>query len=449
MNPLHTAAVSGIDQEGRGVARIGGKTVFIEGALPQETVVCRIVRSRRQFDEAVAERIVRPSPYRTEPPCPHYRRCGGCALQHARFDVQVAYKQRILEDQLQRIGKVRPDYYLPPVYGTAWGYRRRARLSVAHDGAGRLLLGFQERGSHRIADLGTCPVLAAPLSAKLGDIRRLLAETVQAGARVQAVELHAGEHGQTLTLHTRRLPEAARRLLEQAQAAWQPEGWQFWLADKQPPRPLTAAGSVLAYSLPEYGVRLPYRPSDFTQINADMNAVMVRRALSLLEPQAGERIADLFCGLGNFSLPLAACGAEVLGIEGSLELTRRARANAGHNGFAARLRFEQADLFEAVPDTVAAWGRLDKILLDPPRSGAYAVVQALHAPYLPRRIVYVSCNPATFARDAAVLVQKGYRFRCAGIINLFPQTAHVETVACFDWPGGQPGVSAPKPPIGA
>ncbi|WP_153717330.1 methyltransferase domain-containing protein, partial [Eikenella corrodens] len=185
------------------------------------------------------------------------------------------------------------------------------------------------------------------------------------------------------------------------------------------------------YSLPEYALTLPYRPGDFTQVNPAANALLVARAMQLLQPQPGERIADLFCGLGNFSLPIAA-GAQVIGIEGSPELTERASQNARLNHLAERARFHSADLFQTTEHTVAGWGYFDKILLDPPRSGAYALVQALHAPYLPRRIVYVSCNPATFARDAAVLVGKGYRFRNAGIVNMFPQTAHVETVGCFD-----------------
>lgn len=263
-------------------------------------------------------------------------------------------------------------------------------------------------------------------------MRWLLNELGRAGVAIRSVELHQGEKACALTLHSRRLPQTARTVVCEQAKRWQERGWQLYLQTVDTAEPVRPAGGGLFYRLPEYGLTLPYCPGDFTQINAETNALMVRRALALLAPRAGERIADLFCGLGNFSLPIAACGAETVGMEGAAALTARAEANARLNGLAERTRFLHADLFETTPQTVAGWGRFDKMLLDPPRSGAYAVVQALHAPYLPKRVVYMSCNPATFARDAGVLVQKGYRFRSAGIINLFPQTAHVETVGCFE-----------------
>ncbi|MDO4694844.1 MAG: 23S rRNA (uracil(1939)-C(5))-methyltransferase RlmD [Eikenella sp.] len=432
---MNIATIRGIDHEGRGIARVGGKALFIEGALPQETVSYRLTRSKKHFDEAEMLDILQPSPHRITPRCRHFRTCGGCSWQHVRSDVQVAYKQRILEEQLQRLGRIRPQQYLPPIYGRGWGYRQRARLSVAYPAGGKAVFGFQGRHSHRIVDIQECPVLAPPLAEKLDAVRRLLNELGGAGADIRAVELHRGEEACACTLHSRRLPQSARDVLREQAIRWQAQGWQLYLQTAHTAEPVRPADGGLFYRLPEYGLILPYRPGDFTQINAETNALLVRRALALLMPQAGERIADLFCGLGNFSLPIAACGAETVGMEGVAALTERAQANARLNGLAGRTRFVRTDLFDTTSQTLAGWGRFDKMLLDPPRSGAYAVVQALHAPYLPKRIVYVSCHPATFARDAAVLVQKGYRFRSAGIINLFAQTAHVETVACFDWDG--------------
>lgn len=428
---MNTATIHSIDHEGRGVARIHGKTTFITGALPQETVAYQITRSKKHHDEAQATRILTPSPYRTTPACPHYSQCGGCTLQHVHSNVQVAYKQRILEDQLQRLGKVRPQYLLPPIYGQAWGYRHRARLS-AHHSQGRTILGFQSRSSHRIVDIRQCPILAPRLAGQLGNTRALLQQLNRLHTPIRTIELHHSPTANSLTLHTEHLPKAARaHLIQHAQSL--PANWHIWLqTPHRPAQPLLPDSPQLSYSLPEYALTLPYRPGDFTQVNPAANTLLVARAIQLLQPQPGERIADLFCGLGNFSLPIAAAGAQVIGIEGSPALTERASQNTRLNHLDERAQFHSADLFQTTEHTVAGWGYFDKILLDPPRSGAYALVQALHAPYLPHRIVYVSCNPATFARDAAVLVGKGYQFRNAGIVNMFPQTAHVETVGCFD-----------------
>lgn len=432
---MNTATIHSIDHEGRGVARINGKTTFIAGALPQETVAYQITRSKKHHDEAQATQILTPSPYRTAPACPHYEQCGGCTLQHVRSNVQVAYKQRLLEEQLQRLGKVRPQYYLPPIYGQAWGYRHRARLS-AHHHNGRTLLGFQSRSSHRIVDIRACPILAPQLAEQLDNTRQLLNQLNRLHTPIRSIELHHSPAANTLTLHVERLSPAARQHLQQHTQSL-PARWHIWLqAPQQPARPLLPHSPWLSYSLPEYQLTLPYQPGDFTQVNPAANALLVSRALRLLQPQAGEHIADLFCGLGNFSLPIAAAGAQVTGIEGSPALTERAGQNARHNHLEQRARFLSANLYAEHIATdwqqLAAQTLFDKILLDPPRNGAYALVQALRAPHLPRRIVYVSCNPATFARDAAVLVGKGYRFRSAGIVNMFPQTAHVETVGCFD-----------------
>lgn len=433
------ADVFSLDYEGRGVARIGGKTVFIKGALPLETVRCRIVRSKKQFDEAETVEVLKASPWRRQPDCRHFDTCGGCVLQHIEPQAQVALKQRIFEEQLARIGKVKPQEMLPPIYGLPWHYRERARLSVAVDETGRLKLGFQGKKSHDVVDIQSCLLLPPHISARLGDVRALLQAWADAGVKTDFVEFFQGSEVTVLNIgFVKRPSEKVLHRLETWFDVHLANQVKIWLMSIQVRGEAAVAhylkhAAELDYVLPEYGIRMPYRPGDFTQVNAQTNALMVARALRLLDIQAGERVADLFCGLGNFSLPMAVAGAgEVVGIEGSAVMTQRAAENAQRNGIRKGVRFQTADLFETTEADVAEWGKFDKMLLDPPRSGAYAVVNSLHGAYLPKRIVYVSCNPASFARDAAVLVGKGYRFSSAGIMNLFAQTAHVEAIGVFD-----------------
>ena len=428
--------IHSLDYEARGVARVGGKTVFVQGALPLETVRIRITQEKASFALADTEAVIEASPFRVQAACAHYGECGGCALQHADFAAQVAYKQRVFEEQLQRIGKVQPAVYLPPIYGNAWGYRSRTRLSVHITREGEVRLGYQAKHSHRIVPVSQCPVLPPHVSGSLHLIREMLQHIhdQMPKNRLSAVDICVGEAVTACSIQcSRPLPEpiarqAAERLQQHSGTAWQ----IAQQCQKQPAQAIAPKNAPeLYYTLPEFNLHMPFRVGDFTQINLPMNAQMVARAVRLLDPQPHERIADLFCGLGNFTLPLARSGARIVGIEGADNLTRRAQANARRNGL-DNIEFSTADLFDTQPDTVAQWGRFDKMLLDPPRAGALAVVQSLHAPYLPERIVYVSCNPATLARDAAVLVGKGYAFRAAGILNLFPHTAHIEAVAWFE-----------------
>ena len=437
-NGQQEAEVFSLDYEGRGVARCGGKTVFVKGALPQERVSLRITRSKKQFDEAETLAVLRPSPQRVIPKCGYFDTCGGCTLQHAAHEAQVAYKQRVLEEQLARIGKVRPAQLLAPVYGMPWGYRDRARLAVAVDGRGRLKMGFQARKSHDVVDIDACPVLPPAVSSALPVVKNTLQKLADAGERVRFAEFFQGDALLVLNVCLSDKPseQALTQLhrLSDSLNQKQMHFWQIWLQiGREAAFPFAPREAPpLAYRLPEFDVRMPYRPGDFTQVNADLNAVMVGGALRLLDIRAGERVVDLFCGLGNFSLPMARQGAEVVGMEGAEYLVRRARENAELNGCGDRISFQTADLFAVDQTALASWGKFDKMLLDPPRNGAYAVVQALHRPYLPQRIVYVSCNPATFARDAAVLVEKGYAFKAAGVMNLFAQTAHVESIGWFE-----------------
>lgn len=425
--------IDNIDHTGRGVARLDGKTVFVAGALPLERVALRVLRRNKSFDEAEATAILRASPHRIEPECAHHADCGGCALLHVDAAAEVAYKQRVVAEQLWRIGRVRADLFLPPIYGYAQAYRERARLKVASDAHGNVVLGFQARRSHQTVALHDCAVLSPVITGHLKAWCALLQQVRELGGQMDALECAVGDDGYGVLFHARAMPSAARRVLRQQAQAWQAQGGSFWLKlGRDAVRPVCDDTRDLRYALPEFGVDFAFQAGDFTQVNRQTNALMVSRAMALLQAQAGERVADWFCGLGNFSLPAAALGANVVGFEGAATLTQRATANAQRNGLAARLEFVQADLFATNEAQLRQWGRFDKWLLDPPRDGAAALLQAITPDTAPERIVYVSCNSATLARDAAVLVGKGYRLRCIGIMNLFARTAHVECVACFE-----------------
>jgi len=404
-----------------------GKVVFVEGALPSERAAVHVFQEKRKFNLGRATSIVEPSSGRRDPRCPHFGVCGGCATQHADERTQMAAKQRWLEDNLERIGKVRPDTLLPIVYGPEWGYRHRARLSVRRvPSRGGVLVGFRERRSTYIADMRECPVLPERFSALLPALRALV-ELLSVRERLPQVELAVGDNATALVFrHLEPLRAEDEAHLKQFADR---HGVHVWLQPGGPESavPLHPAASELSYDLPEFGVRLHFRPTEFTQVNFAMNRVLVSRAVRLLDLRPGERVADLFCGLGNFSLPLAAQGASVVGFEANRELVERARQNAAANGLVAQ--FEVMNLFSPC---LAPFGPFDKLLIDPPREGAVEIVKALPEEW-PRRIVYVSCDPATLARDAGVLVHtKGFRLAAAGVVNMFPHTAHVESVALFE-----------------
>ncbi|MCL1825389.1 MAG: 23S rRNA (uracil(1939)-C(5))-methyltransferase RlmD [Betaproteobacteria bacterium] len=432
------AFVESLDFESRGVARAEGKVVFIEGALPGETVEYESLRVRPTYEQARAVRILRESGLRVVPRCPHFGVCGGCSFQHLDQTAQAAVKQRVMEDALQHIAKLRLEIIYPAMLGQAWAYRQRARLGVRKvPSRGGVLIGFHEKRSSYIADLSSCSVLPPHVSAMLPSLR-VLVEGLSIADRVPQIEMAMGERGsgESLTvLVFRNLLPFSGADLKRLQAFGEATGVSVWQQPGQPEsaRPLMGDECDLFYSLPEFDVRLAFRPSDFTQVNVHTNRLLVRRAMQLLDPQAGERIGDLFCGLGNFTLPIARRGATVVGVEGSAAMVARATANAQTNGLNAV--FYVADLFEMTGDSFVALGAFDKLLLDPPREGAIAVVKAIEPRHAPARIVYVSCNPATLARDAAVLVrEKGYVLRGAGIANMFPHTSHVESVALFERP---------------
>lgn len=430
---MASVLIDSLDQEGRGVARCDGKTIFIDGALPGETVEFSSYRKKSNYELAGLSRLLKPSALRSTPRCAYFGHCGGCSLQHLDVGAQVAMKQRVLEDDLWHIGKVVPELILPAIHGPAWRYRHRARLSVRHVAKkGGMLVGFHEKRSSFVADMTSCEVMPRHVSSLLAPLRTALGG-LSVRERIPQIEVAVGEDVTVLVLRILEpltgedggvLKEFAER--HAVSLYLQPHGPEsarpFW--------PDTPAD--LYYTLPEFDLKLRFGPTDFTQVNHAVNRVLVRRALRLLDAQPGERIADLFCGIGNFSLALARRGAQVIGVEGSAELVKRAAENAAANGLARAADFRVLDLFECDSTVLGGLGALDRMLIDPPREGAVAVVKAL-AEGAPARIVYISCNPATLARDAAVLVHaQGYALSAAGVVNMFPHTSHVESIAVFD-----------------
>jgi 23S rRNA (uracil1939-C5)-methyltransferase len=423
-----TVHIDSLDAEGRGVARNAeGKVVFVEGALPGEEVAFQVLKKKASFEIGRLTAIAKGASSRQTPRCPHFGVCGGCSLQHTDSRTQMAAKQRWLEENLARIGKVEPEILLPIVYGEEWRYRRRARLGARFvDKKGGALVGFREKRSSYITDMRECPVLPEAISDLIVPLRELT-EKLSIRARLPQIEVAVGDNAAVLVVrHLDPLSPADEALLRQFS---QQHRIHLWLQPGGPEtaRPFEPLQSELYYNLAEFGVRVWFGPTDFTQVNHGVNRILVSRAVRLLDPQPGERIADLFCGLGNFSLPLAVRGAQVVGFEGSAGLVERARSNAAANGLVAQ--FEVMNLFKP---NLEAFGPFDKLLIDPPREGAVEIAKSL-APGGPRRIVYVSCDPATLARDAGILVHtQGFRLSAAGVVNMFPHTAHVESMALFE-----------------
>ncbi len=425
--------VESLDQEGRGVAHAGGKVIFIQGALPGELVTYASFSKKPNYEIAQVDRVIESASVRVAPRCPHFGVCGGCSQQHLDARAQVAAKQRVLEDNLLHIGKVTAGCILPAIHGEAWGYRHRARFSARYvQKKGGALIGFREKRSSYVTDMRTCEVVPARISALLVPLRGLIGGLARP-ERMPQIELAIGGDTDALVLRileplTVADGAAIRRFADEHRV-------QFFLQTRGPDTAAPfypAHDGVLYYKLPEYGLELGFSPTEFTQVNAGVNAVLVRRALTLLAPQAGEQIADMFCGLGNFTLAIARSGASVLGIEGARSLVDRAKANAARNGLSTLAEFRQADLFKVDAQSLAALGRFDRMLIDPPRDGAVELIKAL-SENVPKRIVYVSCNAATLARDAGVLVNiNGYSLTAAGVVNMFPHTSHVESIAVFD-----------------
>ena len=428
---IEIADIESIDHEGRGVARIGGKAVFVDGALPGESVRLQRIRRKRRYDEAVVVEVLRPSPLRVTPRCPHFGVCGGCSLQHLDHTAQLAAKGRIVAEELARIGGVQPERWLPPLAGPIWSYRRRARLGSKYvDRKERALVGFRERGSPLLADLGRCEVLAAPVGDLIADLAALIGG-LELRRRVAQIEVAVAENVTALVLRVLDDPPAAD--LAALREFESHHGVALYLqpGGLESVAPLSPPAKPLRYALPGLREGIEFAPTDFIQVNGELNRLMVARALELLEPRPGDRALDLFCGLGNFSLPIAGHVAAVTGVEGDAALVGRAEANAVRNGI-ENVGFHVANL--ASESLQAPWAieRYDLVLLDPPRAGACEILP-IAAGSRPRRIVYVSCHAGTFARDAGILVERlGYRLVAAGIMDMFPHTSHVESIALFE-----------------
>ena len=453
--PAGFLRVGSLDMDAQGIARRpDGKVVFIEGALPFEIVSVNVHRKKNNWEQGTVTEIHHESSQRERPGCPnfglHPGACGGCKMQHLEASAQVAIKQRVLEDNLWHLGKVKAETLLRPIEGPTWGYRYRARMSVRYViKKGEVLIGFHERKSRYIADMKVCPVLPPHVSAMLMPLRGLIAQ-MDARETVPQIELACGDEVTALVLrHLEPLSNGDKALLRTFAAEHRV---QWWLQPKGPDTVhlLDEGGAQLSYGLPDFGITMPFRPTDFTQVNPFINRVLVARALRLLQAQKTERVIDWFCGLGNFTLPIATQAAQVLGIEGAETLVARSRENYAANqakrpaGYTlAPTEFVARNLFDMTPAMLVADGTADKWLVDPPREGAFALAKALAELYEnqdlrqgwtpPKRIVYVSCNPATLARDAGLLVHRaGYRCLSAGVVNMFAHTAHVESMAVFE-----------------
>ncbi len=456
------ATIDDMAHDGRGIAHVEGKTVFIHRALPGEKVLFRYCRTRGKFDEGDVLEVIRPSPQRVEPRCAHFGLCGGCSLQHLGAEDQIVAKQRRLLDDLRKIGRVEPGMVLPPLTAGSWGYRRKARLGVKYMRRDRVVrVGFRERSSAFLANLQRCEVLHPRIGGHIDTLSALVGRLsikdqipqieVAVGDDAQVFAGVAGDTTPGMEGRNRKpepgMPEVASAALVFRHLADLSGADLDLLRDYgrehrlliflQSGGPQTIArlwpeeDTVLSYRLPDYDVKMQFRPTDFTQVNAGLNQKMIARAIDLLDPQPGERILDLFCGLGNFSLPLARRADHVVGVEGDAGLVQRARENALRNGI-DNVAFHTADLNGDLGLEPWYGEGFDKMLLDPPRSGAPVVVANPPKPR-PKRIVYVSCDPATLARDAGTLVHgQGYRLVSAGAMDMFPHTGHVESIALFE-----------------
>lgn len=424
-----------LSSDGRGIAFLEGRTWFVSGALAGEQVEARVLNAHGKIVEARCERVLAASPLRRPAPCPHFGTCGGCSVQHLPYDQQLALKQRLLTEQLSRVAGVEPQEWAAPLSGPELGYRRRARLAVRWDHKTRhLAVGFRAAASQDIVDITQCQVLVPALQPVIERLPALL----RGFSKPQAlghVELYAGTALALLLRHTAPL---ADNDLAALQAFCTDLQLQLWLQGEGDPAPMQT-GQTLGYALAPWGLELAYRPGDFVQVNAAVNDAMIAQALEWLAPEPGERVLDLFCGLGNFALPLAQRSREVIAVEGVAPMVQRAADNATSNNL-HNTGFFQADLSQPLGSAEWAGEGFSAVLLDPPRDGAFEVVRTIRA-LGAQRLVYVSCNPATLARDTVELLRQGYRLKRAGILDMFPQTAHVEAMALFE--AGQDGPSNP------
>jgi len=425
------AYIESLSHEGRGVTHINGKATFVDGGLPGERVLFRYFRRRGRFDEGRVMEVLEPSPDRAEPRCPHYGICGGCSLQHLAPGAQIRHKEAVLLEQLRHMGGVEPDAVLPPLTGPVWGYRRKARLGVKFvEKKGGVLVGFRERQGRLVADLTRCEVLHPAVGLRLPQLRALVG-SLSVSRHIPQIEVAVGDSEAALVFrHLQPFSEKDKELLRSFASK---DGVGVYLQPGGPDSitPLwPESPAPLNYRLLE-DIEIQFQPADFTQVNVGINGMMVDRVLELLDPAPGDQVLDLFCGLGNFTLPLARRAMQATGVEGEHGLVERARANAARNGV-GNVEFMCANLSDPIPDAPFLHACYDKVLLDPPRTGALEIISRLDFEGA-KRVVYVSCNPATLARDSRVLTaEKGFRLLKAGVMDMFPHTTHIESVALFE-----------------
>jgi 23S rRNA (uracil1939-C5)-methyltransferase len=430
---LVLATIENIDQEGRGVTHIDGKAIFVEGALQGELVEFESYVKKPTYEIAFTERVIRQYNLRVKTKCDHFNRCGGCSMQHFEFQAQIAAKQRVFENTLSRIGKVKPETMLTPLAGPSWHYRYKGRLRVKFViKKNKTLVGFNEKRTHFIADISSCEVLPKNLSDILPQLQELITK-LSIKDKIPQIEFAADQNHLVLVLRILDALNDNDEFLLNTFSSQYPV--QFWTQSKGPEtiKPLSKKDDVkLSYALKEFGLQFNFMPYDFTQINPFINQVLVRSAMSLLKPSHDDRILDFFCGLGNFTLPIARSGSKVTGIEGSVSLLERAKQCRDENDLESLVDYQCMNLFEITKELLLQLGKANKWLIDPPRDGAFQLVQLIDDDINPSLIVYVSCNPATLARDAQILVnERGYRLDKAGIVNMFPHTSHVESIALF------------------
>jgi 23S rRNA (uracil1939-C5)-methyltransferase len=429
--PEVEAGVEDLAHDGRGVARVDGRAVFVAGALPGERVRLKITGRRQGVEEGELLEVLQASPQRVEPACPHFGICGGCALQHLAPEAQVAFKQAQLLQGLERIGGVRPGAVLPPLTGPTWRYRRRARLGVRYVAKkGRVLVGFRERSAPYVADLAECRILAGTVSELLPALAELVGE-LSISTQLPQIEVAIADATTALVLRVLAEPNANDLARLRAFEATHAVSLYLQSGGPESARPLTPNAVPPSYALPAFGLEFRFQPTDFVQVNSELNQRMVARAVELLDLRTTHSVLDLFCGLGNFSLPLATRVARVVGVEGDPALIERARANATFNEL-ANVEYHVANLFEGLADDGWAGEGYDRVLLDPPRAGAREVLPLVAASGA-GRVVYISCHPGSLARDAGLLVREhGFRLAAAGVMDMFPHTAHVEALAVFE-----------------
>ena len=426
------ATIESLSHEGRGIARIDGKTVFIDGALSGEQVRFLYTRKRRQFDEGRTVEVLEASSLRVEPRCRHYGVCGGCSLMHLGGEEQILHKQFVLLQQLQHLGGVEPERLLPPLSASLWGYRRKARLGVKYvAGKEKVLVGFREKHSSFIADIDSCEVLHPILGEAIGQLKKLIHE-LSVFRQIPQLEVAVSDSVAAVVIrHLAPLSDNDRQLLSDFEAQrpvrfyLQPGGLDsvHSLSDE--------GGEDLYYRLDSHDITIEFSPIDFTQVNFGLNSQLVDRVIELLEVSAADKVLDLFCGLGNFTLPIARHAKQATGLEGSEDLVLRAQKNARKNGL-ANVDFSACDLSEPDAASLLSGYAHNKVLLDPPRSGAREIIEQLDLERV-EKLVYVSCNPATLARDAGILVkQGGLSLKAAGVMDMFPHTSHVESIALFE-----------------